>query len=136
MIIGLSGLKFFETGRERMKGRLGDIAIIGGIVLIIGVLIFMKRESIMETLHFEPKEKDTAEASGDDEYYDDTEAEDIYTDTEDEVEQIGDLCETLMQMRDGELKQLPEEMVAMLLDLAEDGVVPEMLAKRIKRIFH
>jgi len=58
------------------------------------------------------------------------------TDTEDEVEQIGDLCETLMQMRDGELKQLPEEMVAMLLDLAEDGVVPEMLAKRIKRIFH
>ncbi len=85
MIIGLSGLKFFETGRERMKGRLGDIAIIGGIVLIIGVLIFMKRESIMETLHFEPKEKDTAEASGDDEYYDDTEAEDIYMDTEDEV---------------------------------------------------
>ena len=58
------------------------------------------------------------------------------TDTEDEVEQIGDLCETLMQMRDGELKQLPEEMVAMLLDLAEDGVVPEMLAKRIIRIFH
>ena len=68
-----------------MKGRLGDIAIIGGIVLIIGVLIFMKRESIMETLHFEPKEKDTAEASGDDEYSDDTEAEDIYMDTEDEV---------------------------------------------------
>ena len=68
-----------------MKGRLGDIAIIGGIVLIIGVLIFMKRESIMETLHFEPKEKDTAEASEDDEYSDDTEAEDIYMDTEDEV---------------------------------------------------
>ena len=78
-------MKFFETGRERMKGRLGDIAIIGGIVLIIGVLIFMKRESIMETLHFEPKEKDTAEASEDDEYSDDTEAEDIYMDTEDEV---------------------------------------------------
>ena len=68
-----------------MKGRLGDIAIIGGIVLIIGVLIFMKRESIMETLHFGPKEKDTAEASEDDEYSDDTEAEDIYMDTEDEV---------------------------------------------------
>lgn len=57
------------------------------------------------------------------------------TDTEDEVEQIEDLCKTLMQMRDGELRQLPEEMVAMLLDLAEDGAVPETLAKRIKRIF-
>lgn len=56
-------------------------------------------------------------------------------DAEDEVEQIEDLCETLMQMRDGELKQMPDEMVAMLLDLAEDGVVPKALAKRLKHIF-
>ena len=56
-------------------------------------------------------------------------------DAEDEFVQIEDLCETLMQMRDGELKQLPEEMVTMLLDLAEDGIIPEALEKRIRRIF-
>ena len=54
---------------------------------------------------------------------------------EDAAEQVEDLCETLMQMRDGELKQLPDEMVSMLLDLMEDGCVPEILAKRLKRIF-
>ena len=57
------------------------------------------------------------------------------TDTEDEVEQVEDLCEMLMQMRDGELKQLPEEMVLMLLDLDEDGLIPEVLGKRLRRIF-
>lgn len=46
-----------------MKGKLGDIAIVVAIVAIIGVLIFMKRESIMEALHIEPKEKKTTEAA-------------------------------------------------------------------------
>ncbi len=57
-----------------MKGRLGDFAIIGGIVVIILVLIFMKRESIMEVLHIEPKDKDITEASDYDE--EDYEADD------------------------------------------------------------
>jgi len=57
------------------------------------------------------------------------------TNVEDAVEQVEDLCETLMQMRDGELKQLPEEMVLMLLDLDEDGLIPEALGKRLRRIF-
>ena len=44
-----------------MKGKIGDFAIIGAIVLIAGVLIFMKRESIMEALHIEPKDKSKTE---------------------------------------------------------------------------
>ncbi|MCR5774255.1 MAG: hypothetical protein K6G42_04140 [Lachnospiraceae bacterium] len=56
-----------------MKNRLGDIAIIVGIVAIIGVLIFMKKDAIMEALNIETKEKaaketeepSEAEASGD-----------------------------------------------------------------------
>lgn len=44
-----------------MKGKIGDFAIIGAIVLIAGVLIFMKREAIMEALHIEPKEKSRTE---------------------------------------------------------------------------
>lgn len=46
-----------------MKNKLGDIAIIAAIIVIIGVLVFMKRESIMEALHIEPNKK--AEATGD-----------------------------------------------------------------------
>ena len=56
------------------------------------------------------------------------------TNVKDAVEQVEDLCETLMQMRDGKLKQLPEEMVSILLDLDEDGLIPEALGKRIRRI--
>ncbi len=43
-----------------MKNRLGDIAIIAAIVVIIGILIFMKRESIMDALHIEHAEKTEA----------------------------------------------------------------------------
>lgn len=56
-------------------------------------------------------------------------------DAEDELAEIKDLCETLCQMRDGELKQMPKEMAAMLLELAEEGLVPDELAKRLKKLF-
>ena len=46
-----------------MKNRLGDIGIIVAIVAVIGVLIFMKRDSIMETLHIEPKEESTEDTA-------------------------------------------------------------------------
>ncbi len=48
-----------------MKGKIGDFAIIGAIVLIAGALIFMKREAIMEALHIEPKQKDATEVAAD-----------------------------------------------------------------------
>ena len=48
-----------------MKNRLGDIAIIAAIIAVIGILIFMKRDSIMEMLHIEPK-AETAEAGNED----------------------------------------------------------------------
>ncbi|MBQ7583499.1 MAG: hypothetical protein IJT24_02710 [Lachnospiraceae bacterium] len=68
-----------------MKGRLGDFAIVGGIILIIGVLIFMKRESIMEALHIESKGKDTTESSEDEGDYgdEDTDTDTAAEDTED-----------------------------------------------------
>ncbi len=52
-----------------MKNKLGDIAIIAAIVAVIGVLIFMKKDAIMEALHIQPKageevtEEATAEAT-------------------------------------------------------------------------
>ncbi|MCR5746955.1 MAG: hypothetical protein K6G03_04550 [Lachnospiraceae bacterium] len=47
-----------------MKKGFGDIAIIAAIIVIIGILIFMKRESIMEALHIEPSNKaDASEAA-------------------------------------------------------------------------
>ncbi len=55
-----------------MKGKLGDFAIIGAIVVVIGVLIFMKRESIMEALHIGSGDVDTIEAYSGEEAYDDT----------------------------------------------------------------
>ena len=77
-----------------MKGRLGDFAIVGGIILIIGVLIFMKRESIMEALHIESKGKDTTESSEDEGDYGD---EDTDTDTA-----AGDTEDTGPVARDGD----------------------------------
>ena len=56
-------------------------------------------------------------------------------DVEDDVAEIEDLCEDLMQMRDGELRQMPREMAEMLLNLAEAGLVPDELAKRLKKLF-
>ncbi|HAL31542.1 MAG TPA: hypothetical protein DCP46_01130, partial [Lachnospiraceae bacterium] len=38
-----------------MKNKLGDIAIIVAIVGVIGVLLFMKKDAIMEALHIQPK---------------------------------------------------------------------------------
>ncbi len=46
-----------------MKNKVGDIAIIAAIIVIVGVLVFMKRESIMEALHITPDNK--AEATVD-----------------------------------------------------------------------
>ena len=54
---------------------------------------------------------------------------------EPDFEQLEALFDSLMQMRDGELLQMPEEMVVMLLDMAEDGIVPDSLAKRIRKLF-
>ena len=46
-----------------MKNKLGDIAIIVAIVAVIGVLIFMKKDAIMEALHIQSKaESGEAEA--------------------------------------------------------------------------
>lgn len=56
-------------------------------------------------------------------------------DAEDELAEIERLCETLSQMRDGELKQMPKEMAAMLLELAEEGMIPDELAKRLKKLY-
>lgn len=56
-------------------------------------------------------------------------------DGEPNLEQLELLCENLMQMRDGELKQMSEEMVNMLLDMADWGVVPKALADRIRKLF-
>ena len=50
-------------------------------------------------------------------------------------EQLEALFDSLMQMRDGELLQMPEEMVVMLMNLAEAGIVPDSLAKRIRKLF-
>ncbi|MBQ4483187.1 MAG: hypothetical protein II966_08155 [Lachnospiraceae bacterium] len=49
-----------------MKGRLGDIAILGGIVLVIFVLIFLKRDAIMERLGVQPKDEMAEEAEDED----------------------------------------------------------------------
>lgn len=54
---------------------------------------------------------------------------------EPDFEQLQALLDSLMQMRDGELLQMPEEMVVMLLDMAENGLVPDSLAKRIRKLF-
>lgn len=61
-----------------MKNRLGDIAIIVAIIAVIGVLIFMKKDSIMEALHIEPRDKTSNEEAADD--------EDEPRDDEDEIE--------------------------------------------------
>ena len=50
-------------------------------------------------------------------------------------EELETLCEALMAMRDGELKQMPVDMVNMLLGLADLGFVPSKLAKRLRKLF-
>ena len=66
MICGLSGPDSFKGKILEMKNRLGDIAILVAIIAVIGVLIFMKKDSIMEALHLSPggeEAKKTEEAS-------------------------------------------------------------------------
>ena len=50
-------------------------------------------------------------------------------------EELETLCEALMAMRDGDLKQMPVDMVNMLLGLADRGFVPDKLAKRLRKLF-
>ena len=50
-------------------------------------------------------------------------------------EELETLCEALMAMRDGELKQMPVDMVNMLLGLADWGFVPDKLVKRLRKLF-
>ena len=59
---GFAGIYYIE---DIMKGRIGDFAIIGAIVVIIGVLIFMKKDAIMEALHIEPKGNSATETETD-----------------------------------------------------------------------
>ncbi len=49
-----------------MKGRLGDIAILGGIVIVIFVLIFLKRDAIMERFNIQPKDEMAEEVEDED----------------------------------------------------------------------
>ncbi len=55
---------------------------------------------------------------------------------EPDYEQLEAMFDMLMQMRDSELKQMPQEMADMLYSLAEAGELPETLAKRIQKLFH
>ena len=52
-----------------------------------------------------------------------------------ELEQMDQLFQTLMIMRDGELRQMPPDLVRMILEMADMGVVPPELAKRLRRLF-
>lgn len=54
-------------------------------------------------------------------------------DTDDE--ETAELFDTLMQMRDDELRQMPRELVTMLYSLADAGELPDLLAMRIKKLF-
>lgn len=51
-----------------------------------------------------------------------------------DLEHLEQICDMLSDLRDGELKQMPPRMVEALLELAREGVIPEDLAKRLKRI--
>lgn len=51
------------------------------------------------------------------------------------MERLDDLFAALMAMRDGELKQIPADMVNMLLDMADWGFAPDKLAKRLRKLF-
>ncbi len=50
-------------------------------------------------------------------------------------EELEGFCDALMAMRDGELKQMPAHMVNMLLDMADWGLVPDKLARRLRKLF-
>lgn len=50
-------------------------------------------------------------------------------------EQLDKLCDTLMLMRDGELKQMPPSMISMLFDMMDWGVIPDELATRLRKLF-
>lgn len=50
-------------------------------------------------------------------------------------EELEQLYETLMVLRDGELKQMPTDMANMLLDMADWGFVPEELSRRLRKLF-
>lgn len=52
-----------------------------------------------------------------------------------DFEQMDQLFQTLTQMRDGELKQMPPDLVRMILEMADMGAVPPELAKRLRKLF-
>ncbi len=53
---------------------------------------------------------------------------------EPDLEQLQELAEMLMLMTDGELAQMPPEMVNMLCELGELGGIPEKLLRRLKKL--
>ena len=60
------------------------------------------------------------------------EDEDESSDGEAELDQFFD---TLMKMRDEELQTMPEDFVRLVFNLAENGLVPEELIQRMKKLF-
>lgn len=56
-------------------------------------------------------------------------------DGEPDQEDIEEMFDMLMQMSDGELRQMPQELVNMLYSLAEEGALPEELESRIRKLF-
>ena len=65
------------------------------------------------------------------------EEDDLAEDELDEEDQLDldQFVDTLMKMRDEELKTMPRDMVKMLYEMAEWGAVPEALVKRLKKLF-
>ncbi|MBQ9664409.1 MAG: hypothetical protein IJV40_14785 [Oscillospiraceae bacterium] len=71
----------------------------------------------------------------DDEDWDDEDDDDLPFD-EGEAEELDQFFETLLKMRDEELKTMPRDLVKMIREMAEWGLVPDELVKRIKKLFH
>lgn len=72
------------------------------------------------------------EFDGDDEDEDDEDEDDT---PEDMDEMMFNVVQELMKMSDGELKQLPKEVVRQILDMAYFGFVPQELQLRLHRLF-